>query len=227
MLIAVVTITATCAAQTAHPRETPKTQPARSAFVCPDPEVVKACKSYEELLKAKDVGLLTDAYVCFRTGVAIAGIGAPSNEDEFFVVAFSIPRFRQRRDKDSKQMVPDTEATYAGFGNIHTYKDGIEDFAVMPSLSFSGTWTPADSGRFISDTLNFKNQDESDPDVGVSIDPNQFNAAYKYQNPLNKTMRYSLTIQRSTGRFSETYQEEPKEVPFKTGTGRCVFHKAE
>jgi len=122
-------------------------------------------------------------------------------------------------------MVPDTEATYAGSGSIHSYKDGIEDFAVMPSLSFSGTWTPSDSGLFTSDTLNFKNQDESDPNVGVSIDPSQFAAGYKYKNKLDETMLYSLTIQRSTGRFSESFQEESKQTPFKTRTGRCLFRK--
>jgi hypothetical protein len=97
----------------------------------------------------------------------------------------------------------------------------------MPSLVFGGKWTPfgdsSNSGTFISDKINFKPQDEKDTDVGVSIDGSQLAITYKYQNKFDKGMTYSLTIQRSTGRFAEYFQQESGKVPFNEGTGHCIF----
>jgi len=123
-------------------------------------------------------------------------------------------------------MVIDTEAKYPGHGYVRTYKDGVEDSTVMPSLYFSGTWIAwLDSGTFSSDRINFKKKNDEDP-VVISIDESQFIIdGHKYLNKFGNTIQYNLTIQRSTGRFAETFQEESKQVPFAENTGHCIFRK--
>lgn len=205
-----------CAGQAPPPkkpapaRKTPAEQP---SFVCPDAEAQQGCKSYQELLKAKDKSLPDDAYFCFR-----------KKEDEFFAVRFNRPYFTKRWDEESKQMVPD-ETPHSGIGYAQTYKDGVLDSTKMPTFNFSGQWRSmqwSESGIFISDTLNFKKQDENDHDVGVSIDETQINVVFKYQNPMDKTIRYTLTIQRSTGRFAESFRIEAEKIPFSESTGYCI-----
>jgi hypothetical protein len=118
-----------CIGQTASPptKTTQKTQPSKTSFVCPDPEAQKACKSYDELVKAKDSGLPDDGFICFR-----------KTEDEFFTIWFSGPYFRKHWDKEQKRMVADEDATSPARGFAHTYKNGVQDFAVVPTLSFKG-----------------------------------------------------------------------------------------
>ena len=189
---------ASCAAQTAQPPEkkaTPK--PAPASFVCPDPQARQACKSYEELLKAKDSGLPNVDYVCFH-----------KRENTFFVVQFLKP----------------SDATERGRGFVYSYKDGVEDSSVMPSLSFSGTWK---SGLFSADSINHSKLEANDSDVGISIDESQIKAGYKYENNFEKTIQYSLTIQRSAGQFTESFREEPAKFVFLEKTGRCIFRKNE
>jgi hypothetical protein len=212
-----LTFGGSCVGQTAHPakKPAPKPQISSSSFACPDAEAQKACKSYDELLKAKDTSLPTEGYICFR-----------ENDDEFFVISVSKPYFRKRWDRDLKQMVVDDETTSPGRGSARTYKDGVEVSGMMPSLSFKGKWYPyPESGMFSSDEINFKKQDDSNRNVGVSIDENQVNVGYEYQNTSDKPFTYNLTIQRSTGRFSESFQEQSEHVPLLEGTGRCIYRR--
>jgi hypothetical protein len=97
----------------------------------------------------------------------------------------------------------------------------------MPFLFFSGQWQPpilySESGSFISDKINSKKQDENDRNVSVSIEETQVNIGYKYPNKLDKTIQYTLTIQRSTGRFAENFQLGADKLAFSENTGYCVF----
>lgn len=209
---------AACAGQAASgakklTRKTPQSAP--SLVACPEPETQKACKSYEELVRAKDTGLPGHAYVCFR-----------KDSDEFFVISFTEPYFLKHWDRELKEVVIDTEQTRPGGEFARTYRNGVEDSSVPPSLFYRGRWSPyGESGLFASEKINFKKQDENDPEVGVSIDENQLNVGYKYQNRFEKTITYSLTIQRSTGRFAESFRSESDKVPFSDSAGRCVFRK--
>lgn len=205
-----------CAGQVPKGQEKPArkaAKPVSPSFVCPDSESQKACKSYDELVKAKDDGLPSHGYVCFR-----------KNQDDVFVISFSKPVFRTHWNADSKKYSFDDQQKLYGFGSAQTYRDGVQDDSVMPSLSFDGTWTIlAGSPMFVSDQINFKSKDEKDKDVGVSIYDSQLIIVYKYQNKADKNMTYNLTIQRSTGRFSEHFQEEGEKLPFIEGTGRCIL----
>ena len=214
MLIVGVLIAGTvCAGQAPPKKPARKTPTAQSTFVCPDAEAQQSCKSYQELVKAKDKSLPDDAYFCFR-----------KKEDEFFAFRFSRPIFLQHWDKDAKQMVPD-DTPRPGWGYAHTYKDGVQDSTKMPTLTFSGQWMPLSGSAsvFTSDSLNFKKQDEKDHDLGVSIDETQVALELKYQNRSDKTIHYTLTIQRSTGRFAENFREEAEKMSFIENTGYCVY----
>src|SRR5437588_5399733 len=105
-------IAVTDAHQTAKPKKTaPKPHPKSSSFTCPDPEAAQGCKSYEELVKAKDNGLPDTGYVCFR-----------KNEDEFFVIWFNAPFFKKHWDSELKKLVVDDDATAPGRGHATSYK---------------------------------------------------------------------------------------------------------
>jgi len=215
LAIAAVLTAAICSAQAPSKKPSPNTHATHSSFVCPDPEAQQACKSYQELVKAKDEGLpASDAYICFR-----------KNIDEFFVVSFFTPYFRKHWDQELKQMVAD-ESQHPGYGVAEVYKDGVLDLNTMPSLFFSGQWQSlpfSGSGYFVSDKINRKKQDENDPNVGVSIDESQVSVGYKYKNRFDKTTQYTLTIQRSTGRFAESFLVEADKVPFLERTGYCSY----
>src|SRR5713226_4663421 len=112
-----------CAGQAPPKKSAPKKPAEHSTFACPDAEAQQACKSYQELLKAKDTGLPTsDVYICFR-----------KQADEFFVVYIPQSYFRRHWDQVLKQMVMD-ETKRPGVGFAQTYKNGVLDPAAMPFL---------------------------------------------------------------------------------------------
>ncbi len=214
VIIGGVLLAAICDGQAPPKKAAPKTPAGKPAFVCPDAEAQQACKSYQELVKAKDPGLPDiRAYVCFRKSV-----------DEFFVVSFGIPTFPKHWDKELKQLMPD-DTPRPGHGHAETYKNGVLDSTTMPTFNFSGQWESLypDSSFFNSDKINGKNQDEKDPNVGVTIEDTQVNIGYKYANRMEKTITYTLTIQRSTGRFAESFLTEEDKFPFSESTGYCVY----
>jgi hypothetical protein len=215
-IVSVLVAGTICAGQAPPKKSVPKTTAEHSTLVCPDAEAQQACRSYQELLKAKDTGLPADkAYICFRKKV-----------DEFFVVSFFTPYFRKHWDQELKQMVAD-QSQRPGYGLAQTYKDGVLSLSVTPALVFSGQWQPipySESGIFVSDRINTMKQDQNDANVGVSIDESQVSIGYKYKNKNDKTTQYTLTIQRSTGRFTESFLEEAEKVPFLEGTGYCAYH---
>jgi hypothetical protein len=187
------------------------------SFVCPDPLAVKACNSFSELRRAGDDGVRASvseggiAYVCFR-----------QPEDEFFVFALAAPIFRKTHlDPQTKKRSPDDDAVSRQTGFVSAYVNGIADFGSIPLSTFSGDWRVLfGSSWFEAQRIN--NVDISDPKTaGLSVDPSQVYAAFRYKNRFDKDLDYRLVIQRSTGRFSETYTEESAKVPFSEKNGRC------
>lgn len=213
-IASVLTAGVVCAGQTPTQKPAPKVPSAKRSFVCPDKEAQQACKSYEELLKAKDLGLpANNAYICFR-----------KSADEFFVVTANSPIFPKHWDKELKQMVTD-DTPRPGHGFAEAYKNGVLDSTIMPTFNFSGQWQSLfpESGYFTSDKINGKSQDEKDPNVGVLFYDTQVNIGYKYSNRMEKTITYTLTIQRSTGRFTESFLTGEDKFPFSESTGYCVY----
>jgi len=215
IIVCVLIAGTVCAGQAPPKKSAPKKPAEKPTFVCPDAEAEQACKSYRELLKAKDTGLpVSDVYVCFRKKV-----------DEFFVVYIPQPYFRRHWDQESKQIV--VESPRPGVGYAQTYKDGVLDSNAMPFFIFSGQWQAFEGSEvrfFSSDTINRKKQDEKDPTVGVSVDETQVNVGYKFENRSGKNTLYTFTIQRSTGRFAESFLGETEALPILERTGYCTYH---
>jgi hypothetical protein len=195
------------------PNAQKSSKPGHPAFTCPDPLAAEACKSFEELYKAGDKGLTLASrwetgYVCFR-----------QNEDQFFVLTLNKPLFPLHWDKETKSPIPDDDATAYGFGSVNAYSNGVNDFSIMPIFEFAGRWTPA--GPTLSAT-RINGEDNPDPTHnGISVDPEQINATWRFKNRFDKDVDYHLVIQRSTGRFTETYTEPPSHVAFAEQHGRC------
>ena len=202
-LFSMLVLTAMCAAfgqQPSSQRNPSKKSPSpatRSHFSCPDPTAKAACESYSEMLNAKDNDLSSEGYVCFRPNI-----------DEFFTVAFSYPNLR-----------PD----HAGIGWLKTYRNGVGDPTRMPYLMFTGYWTTF--GKILtSDEIN--GQREPDDHRGtVSVNDSVVTVwDYRYKNAGGDEVSYSLTIQRSTRRFAESYtMVKPQMPPLLEGTGRCIW----
>lgn len=192
----------------------------RPVFTCPDPEAKQGCKSYEELARAKDSGLpgkFDERYVCFR-----------KNADEFFVVAYSTPLFQPTWNEKYKKAIVDPSATSEGSGFASTYVNGVDDSHTMPAFFFEGTWRPYEDGLFSASKFNFEDiKTTDDPHSSMYINRGQLSITYRYQNALDAGVVYSLTIQRSTGRFVESFQKLSEKVPFLQSTGRCTYQKAE
>jgi hypothetical protein len=123
-------------------------------------------------------------------------------------------------------MVVDLNAVAQGSGYARSYKDGVTDPRVTPDISFVGKWYSGSGDFFVAEKINFKKLDENDKTQGVSVDDVQFNADVKFQNEMDQTIMYSLSVQRSTGRFTERYREDSKQVPFAENAGRCVFFQS-
>jgi len=148
-IVGVLIAGAVCAGQAPPPKKAApalKAPAAQSPFVCPDAEAQQGCKSYQELLKAKDKGLPDHGYFCFR-----------KKEDSFFTITFNKPYFVPHWDEEAKTMVPDDKPR-PGIGHAETYRDGVVDSVTMPHFNFTGKWMLLlESPYFTSETLNFKN----------------------------------------------------------------------
>ncbi len=197
---------------------TQQTAKGRNAqFTCPDSFAAEACKSFEELYRAGDEGVYVEAasvskntgYVCFRRG-----------SDEFFVIWLTQPSFLKHLDGETHKLVPNDDATDSGLGHIYAFAHGIEDFSLQPSFYFLGIWSEPLAPTF--EAMKIDGQEISDPDhFGFAVDPYQFSAARRYKNRAGKDIDYKLVIQRSTGRFSESFTEDSAKFPFLETNGRC------
>src|SRR5215831_2469039 len=198
------------------PQPTPQSTP-QPLFVCPEPAFEQGCRSYRELVAGKGKRLPDEnCYVCFRKGV-----------DEFFVISFSTPIYPLVWNETLHKSVLDPQATAAGFGLIESYQDGVQKDTAPPSVEFSGTWKcyGRDPGFFSADEINHQPKDPEDEISFVNINDAQFSTAYKYKSESDNSVVYSLTIQRLTGRFTESFRKETEQGPMIENAGRCVYRK--
>lgn len=176
-----------------------------ASFVCPDPEATQACHSWAELLNAHDRETTSEQFVCFR-----------KTEDQFFTVHLLKGEsfFESMKDSSLSEM-PDE-------GFVSTYINGVQDSVVAPNLHFSGKWSRS-LGTFTSETVN----DGHDLEAGVFISGVKVAVRYSYRNGSNDLLLYSLTIQRSTMRFTERVVMQSRAKTLIEGTGRCSYHQPE
>jgi len=185
--------------------------------VCPDKSYDRACKSFEELVRAGDKAVTPTAST---GGVALVCFRQP--EDEFFILDLGGPGTWSSRHFDSikKAIVPDVDAVSRALGSMWSFANGVEDQSRMPIRTIDGVWEfPGLDLTFDAKKVNSKDVDEHS---GVLVSESQIEASVRFQNRLQKNIDYRLVIQRSTGRFTETYTDESGKLPFQEGQGRCA-----
>jgi hypothetical protein len=199
--------------------------PQKPMSTCPDTTYQKACDSYAELVKAGDESVRTHAtsgglaYVCFRQG-----------EDQFFIIELRGPSNWSKNyvDANGKVVPADDAESEEVLGLARGFVNGIRDNSMMPISLFRGRWSFPFDPSFSAQKLN--NTDNATPGFfadanktsGLLADSQQVEAFIRYPNRLDKKMDYRLVIQRSTGRFSESFTEEGKQIPFSENQGRCM-----
>jgi hypothetical protein len=201
------------AAGAPSPATTPQQKPNSP---CPDAIYQKACDSYAELLKAKDDGVRINvgqggvALVCFR-----------KDADSFFVFRLGGPLWTKGHfDADKKTYLPDHDAVSWQVGTVVEFVDGISQNRTMHLQVFSGDWSLPDDPTFVADKINLQATDNNLS--SLAVDRRQVSGTLRYKNALNKNMDYGLVIQRSTGRFTETYTQEGEQIPTLEQQGRCI-----
>jgi hypothetical protein len=174
-----------------------------------------SCKSYLELVRAKDKDLLSafspgnTAFVCFR-----------DYGDAFFIVTWQTPSAFGKGTLYSKT-APQHEYWAVSLASYTQYRDGVlGDFR-----AWLGYWK----------RLSF----QQDEDAHISIDNpkhgklyadrNEIKIGFGYENQLHTTTAYLLSIRRSTGRYQETFTAANKKGDQPTTnevTGHCL-HSAQ
>ena len=188
-------------------------------FSCPTHSA--GCDSYEELLKAKDQTVASSEvrYACFR-----------DSSDEFFIIKAFDPLllpsqwWKWNTALAVYELAPNESPEAILI--VATFNKGVEDDARMPGLYARGRWVLmfnsldyfGAASRFDSKT----GKQVPNPDTSVTVDDTQVSLVNRYDAQSGKKVEYTLTIQRSTKRFSEGFNVlgDPK-AGFEN-SGRCV-----
>lgn len=169
---------------------------------CTKIELTLSCGSFNEMVEGNDKDLLSaiqgfdHAFVCFRT-----------DEDTFIVVSISMPYpLTFHKSATDKNL-----STAYGRVRYKRYKDGISDY-----IRFApGSWVRSEG---ISDSFETK---EGAP-VSAFMDDDELSISFKYPNIVKTTSDYTLTIRRSTLRFTETVyvkETKPSKPDYKSSDG--------
>jgi hypothetical protein len=146
------------------------------------------------------------SYVCFL----------PTKEDIFFVVWFTGP--------DQWSWEEDNERPHffaqPGAGMLVQYKNGIFDENAAGPFWGWGKWV-----KYSKDTR--ATFEAARGDEIIKIDESSFQLAGSFKNQIGSKTKYSFTMQRSTGRFTETFEWESSNGNPQSDehTGRCVVYK--
>jgi len=191
------------------------TSPQTPVSQCPEGGYAQACQSYKELVQAKDEDVEANL-VCFR-----------EYTDEFFVINVGyVSEFTYtwyHLDHGYYTLRPGAKQNATAF--VYTFKNGIQDSAQNPYLIASGTWFALNSGFiFTGHEWNFRTTGKasSKPESQLDISSDQILLSKHYISQTNKVVDYSLTIQRSTKRFNESFDvAHDSKLSFQE-TGRCA-----
>jgi len=189
---------------------------------CPDSEAAVACHSFQELLGAADPDLmdifarLEHVYVCFRP-----------QEDVFFALWFSEPsewHWYKANVNDQKVFGLQSGALMQmAAPGVYYYDKGVQDenahiseYGVWSYLPLTSDLTPSSLARLASSSdAKFRGKT-------FQIDGTRVEAYENYKNKDDKEIKHTLAVQRSTGRFTETYKEEPSGHTVLSYSGNCL-----
>lgn len=178
---------------------------------CPDHDASVACASFQELVKADDPDLMLDlarqdhVYACFRP-----------LQDVFLEIYFSDPNHGVWQN-DAR--APNA-AVLPGWAEVRYYKNGIASSAT--SLHSSGKWSYllTAKGENLA-TLRVPDGDAVFDGDNIRITGSRFDVSQSYRNDSGLDIHHTLTLQLSTGRFSEEYTVQPSGDSVDNFAGRC------
>lgn len=166
-----------------------------------------SCKSFAELVQNKDKDLLNtlkpgeNTFVCFRP-----------EEDAFFIIDWEIlSAFRKTSAVEHRA---------AGMTQYDLYRNG----ALADSRAWIGYWTRSPLESDDNARISVKNAKNGN----FYADASEVNVSFSFENRIGTTTKYSVSVRRSTGRYTETIsapdKKGGKEQPFDR-TGRCLRYR--
>ena len=200
------------AAQTATTQSRPAAEQAARALECPDPAAKVACHSFQELLAAKDEDLMYtlrrrlqdgngQVFVCFRP-----------REDVFFLLWYGEPEDQEWTKETGTFTAP-------GTAELLQFKNGIFEHGGESAWA-SGKWRSVDrkssDAKFESEELASEGGSRGE----IDVDGGTVTVSHSLEKVAGSAAQYSFRLQKSTGRFTETFTTP--NTPESQITGRCV-----
>jgi hypothetical protein len=251
------------------------------AIKCTDPDSMAACKSFKQLVEARDprlMDVLVGAPSKYGRQLAkyyrhIAFVCLAKNSDDFKTVDFSLPKANSYRPFSFYSSVDSIKTSFelsaflgpstpthpvapsvqdqwfnehlnqeiydTGEVDVHRYQDGLHADREMDY----GKWSrPSETQNdpTYDDKAMFEGayvwlaghtgDDKDSPDIGddpehahISITDGIVYVRYRFQNQKGGNTDYGLSIQESTGRFTETYT--PSDTEATEHSGACMIFK--
>jgi hypothetical protein len=192
------------------------------AVGCHDAETSVACHSFQQLNEAADPDLLDllarmeHVYVCFS-----------SREDVFFALWFPEPsewHWGKANADDQKVFgIPLGALIQFGFPGVYYYDKGVSN--TVEAISDIGVWSYLPQSTDTSPArlaLVATSNDAKFVGSVFRIDGTSVALAESYKNNANHLIKHTMSLQRSTGRFVETYAEEPSGHTILNYSGQCM-----
>jgi len=189
---------------------------------CPESEAQAACRSFQELVAARDPDVMDDfalrdhVYACFLP-----------REDEFFELGFNDPRPHGWHRPDTYEQASGYSSNsflFTTASTLNYFKDGVWDKSRMYR----------DVGRWIYYPMD----SSADPDAlgvfaagnaaeykgnNIQIDGANLSFTDRYKNKVGTETEHSIDVQLSTGRFTERYEVIGSGETADRTSGRCLI----
>lgn len=197
-------------AQTGITRSNQKTEKTAGTMDCPDPDARVACRSFQELLAAKDEDLMYNlkpamgqVFICFRP-----------KEDVFFLLRGSDPDDERWEKKERSAIFTQSSAV-----ELSRFKNGVFDHGGESAFA-RGEWSSTDKGRTNATFANEDFASEGGSKGEIEIDGGTVTVSHSLEKMGGNGAQYSFKLQKSTGRFTETFTAP--NTPEHQVVGRCL-----
>jgi hypothetical protein len=185
----------------------PSQQTKRTMMECPDSDANVACHSFQELLVAKDADLMgtlrcCQTFICFRP-----------KEDVFLLLRGSEPE-EGLWEKNEKFAA----FTYMSAIELLRFKNGIFDHGGESAFA-RGQWRSSDktpgTASFTGESIS-----EGNSKGQIDVEGATVTVSHSFENRNGSNTLYSFKLQKSTGRFTETFAAP--NFPDNQVAGRCL-----